>query len=153
MGRRATRGGLALLRLGRRAGRAAAGRAGDIRDTRTSRLRRGIGSHRRAGPGDRGNSGGGPVGLGIKCYLRHHTDYGPGYRDPPEMLGEFPADAGGHSHTALEASIIKDAVRASGRSSPRSPRPFAAPPSAKRNPSSRIANKILVRATHTKVPP
>jgi hypothetical protein len=27
------------------------------------------------------------------------------------MLGEFPADAGGHSHTALEASIIKDAVR------------------------------------------
>jgi hypothetical protein len=50
----------------------------------------------------------GPVGLAIKAYLRQHFAHGGRYGERPATLGEFEVDC---SETALERSIIEDAVR------------------------------------------
>jgi hypothetical protein len=50
----------------------------------------------------------GPIGLAVKCFLRHHDLADIGYGSPPEMLGEFLVEC---AEDALELSIIEDAVR------------------------------------------
>jgi hypothetical protein len=53
----------------------------------------------------------GPVGLSIKAYLRHHSEYGSGY-GRPETLGEINTDGPYPQIGAddLDLSMVEDAV-------------------------------------------